>query len=61
MLIKAAVAASNNHTAYFISHLNENVCDAEEVEPTLTENRENNYYFVGELGIKTQPHGFIGN
>lgn len=59
--IDAAVAGSNYHAAHSIAHLNENVCGMEEVEPTLTENRENHYYFVGELGINTHSHGFIGN
>lgn len=50
--------------AHFISHLNKkkNVCGTEEeAEQTLTENRENNHYFVEELGLNTLSHGFIGN
>lgn len=38
-----------------------NVCGTEEAEPTLTENRENDYYFVEELGLHTHSHGFTGN
>lgn len=55
------MAGSNYHAAHFISHLNEKVCGMEEVELTLTENRENHYYFVGELGINTHSHGLTGN